>query len=123
MEQTFGPFLKALRLRAGFGLRTFAEMVDWKPSNLSAVEHGRRNPPSNGEKLRQIAEALGLTAGSADWARFFDLASQADGLPPDLRHLARRKPIPALLRTIHERQLSDAAIEKLIHDIEHAHGG
>ena len=123
MEQTFGQFLKTVRLRAGFGLRTFAEMVEWKPSNLSAVEHGRRNPPSDGEKLQQIAEALGLTAGSDDWACFFDLASQVDSLPPDLRHLASRKPIPALLRTIHDRQLSDAAIEKLIRDIEHAHGG
>ena len=40
-----GCFVKTLRMRRGYGLRQFAEMIQELPSNLSAVEHGRRKLP------------------------------------------------------------------------------
>ena len=56
----FGPFLRDLRLKANLGLRRFADLIGVKPSNLSDIENGRRHPPGDLEKLREIAETLGL---------------------------------------------------------------
>lgn len=123
MGARFGKLLKKRRLNAGVGLRRFAEMIDLEPSNLSAIEHGRRNAPSEPERLREIAEALGLVNGSKEWTEFFDAARQDGELPADVRHVASRELVPALLRTIDNRQLSDEEIERLIADINSRHGG
>ncbi len=118
MGNEFGEVLKRLRLRAGFGLRRFAEMIEMPASNLSAIEHGRRNAPDDSAKLREIAISLGLEEGSAEWISLFDKASRRDALPADIRHMAGRKMIPVLLRTIENRQLDDEAITSLIAEIE-----
>ena len=123
MPASFGKVLKRLRLRAEIGLRRFAEMLGMEPSNYSAMEHGRRKPPADPEKLREIAEALGLLEGSAEWSEFFDAARRPDALPADVRGVARRKLVPVLLRTIENRQLTDQDIAGLIAEIERRHGG
>jgi len=118
----FGKFLKELRLRAGMGLRRFAELVDLKPSNLSAIETGRREPPADPAKLREIADAVGLVEGSDEWAKFFEAARRAGQLPADIRHMADRGLVPVLLRTVDNRRLSDDEIAELIQEIEQRHG-
>src|SRR5258708_24961500 len=100
----FGAFLTALRTRAGIGLRTFAEMADLQPSNLSALEHGRRLPSQDADKLKEMASLLGLVEGSKDWEKFFDLPKRATALPADVLHMAARPLVPVLLRTIDKRQ-------------------
>ncbi len=122
MTITFGRVLKRLRLQAGFGLRRFAELIDMAPSNLSAVENGRRAAPADEAKLREIAAALGLTEGLEEWSELFDAARREGNLPADVQKVADRKLVPTLLRTIDNCQLTDKQIANLIKDIEHRHG-
>jgi len=116
--EDFGPLLRDLRLKANLGLRRFAELIGIKPSNLSDIENGRRHPPADPEKLREIAETLGLAEDSEEWRRLFDAARRHGDLPADIRHMADHKLVPALLRTIDNLQLGDDEISRLIRDIE-----
>ena len=115
-DKKFGTFLKQLRLRAGYGLRRFATLIEMPASNLSAVEHGRRPMPA--EKLETTADVLGLEKGTEEWNQFYDLGRQAGKLPADVQQIAGRGFIPALLRTIDNVQLSDAHVKRLIRDIQ-----
>jgi transcriptional regulator with XRE-family HTH domain len=114
----FGLLLKESRLKANIGLRRFAELVGIKPSNLSDIESGRRHPPADPDKLREIAETLGLAEDSDEWRRLFDAARRQGDLPADIRHMADRNLVPALLRTIDNLQLGDDEISRLISDIK-----
>ena len=114
-KETFGKYLKQLRLTAGYGLRRFAAMIEMKASNLCDIEHGRRAMPK--EYVETAAEALGLAKGTPEWDKFFDLAREADSLPADIQRVVRRNFVPALLRTIDNVQLSDKDIKKLIDEI------
>lgn len=110
----FGVVLKRLRLKRGVGMRRFAEMIDMQPSNLSALEHGRRSAPSDVDTLHGIADALALVEESDEWSEFFDAAKRSGELPADVQHLADRPLVPVLLRTVDNQQLSDGEIKELI---------
>ncbi|MBI2163810.1 MAG: helix-turn-helix domain-containing protein [candidate division NC10 bacterium] len=115
-RETFGEYLRACRLKAGYGLRVFAEAIEMQPSNLSNVEHGRLPPPQDLGTLTRIAEALGFPEGSKERERLFDLAVAAKGqkLPADLAAFAAKTPgIPVILRTLQNRRLSRKEIEDL----------
>src|SRR5262245_58237349 len=89
MDQTFGEFLRDRRLRAGFGLRAFAEAAGLQASNLSNIEHGRLAPPQDKEKLDDLAELLNLPKGSAERGKLYDLAADGAGrLPADVAAFA-----------------------------------
>jgi len=116
VKEHFGSYLKSLRLRAGFGLRRFASLIEMKASNLCDIEHKRRAMPK--EYLEPVADALGLEQASAGWEKFFELARKDNELPADLKKVTQRKLVPTLLRTIDNVQLSDKEIKQLIEDIQ-----
>jgi transcriptional regulator with XRE-family HTH domain len=112
----FGMFLRQARLRAGYGLRAFAFAVGLQPSNLSNIERGKISPPQAAERLRLMAEALGIIEGSAEWNKLFDLAAQyKEGtLPPDIKEVASsKKGIPILLRTVDNKKLTEKQLREL----------
>ena len=110
--ESFGSHLKALRKDAGYGLRRFADLIAIAAPNLCDIEHDRRPMPP--DKLEDAAEALAIHKGSDDWERFFDLAKKSDELPADVRRITKRRLIPVLLRTIDNKQLTDADIQRLV---------
>jgi transcriptional regulator with XRE-family HTH domain len=114
-NESFGSYLKELRLKSGFGLRRFANLIEMKASNLCDIEHNRRAMPK--EYMEPVAEALGLEKGTADWEKFFESACKSDELPADVQRVARRRFVPALLRTIDNVKLSDNDIKRLIGEI------
>lgn len=121
MKSNFGAFIRERRLAAELGLRRFAEMIGMLPSNLSNIEHGRLNPPQDPEMLKRIANALDMQRGTANWARLHDLAvaHKDAALAPDVAQYAARAPgVPLLLRTIADRRLTEAELEKLAEYIE-----
>ena len=119
--ETFGAYVRQLRLDAGYGLRPFATQAGFQPSNLSNIERGKLPPPKDPERLEQLADALGLAEESGERSRFFDLAAAAHdaALPADVEQFARRRrAIPVLLRTVKTKKLSDDDIRKLAEHID-----
>jgi len=115
-RQTFGEYLRDCRLKAGVGLRTFAEAAGVKPSNVSAIEYGRQRPPQTATVLTRMADALGLPQGTPTRQKFFDLAvaHKPGALPPDVAAYAGRTAgVPVLLRTIANKRLSRKDLERL----------
>ena len=113
---SFGAYLRECRLKAGYGLRSFAEAIDMQPSNLSNVEHDRGTPPQDPAALATIADTLGLLEGSKERTRLFDLAvaHKQPALPPDVAAFAAKTPgIPVLLRTIENRRLTREDLARL----------
>jgi transcriptional regulator with XRE-family HTH domain len=70
----FGHQLRRLRMRAGLGLRTFAELVDERTSTVSAIELGARTPWHRREKLCRVADVLGIVESSDFCQEFIVLA-------------------------------------------------
>lgn len=59
---SFGPVLKRLREEKGYGLREFAKLVDISPGYLSQLENNVSIGIPAEEKLRLIAQKLGMDA-------------------------------------------------------------
>lgn len=115
----WGEFVRGKRLAVGLGLRRFAELIDILPSNYNHMEKGRMAPPQSREKLDQIAEALGIGKGSADYHTLMDLAvANKDKLPADVEGFAKENElVPALLRTLENRKMSKQEFEKLVQQL------
>ncbi len=114
--ETFGRLLKKLRLEeAKKGLRAFAELIDWQPSNLSNVERGRAAPPADPRKIHEICDALGLSPEDPRRTELFDLsARERGGVPADVVEAIKEQPgIPVLVRAVASKRLEDDQLRGL----------
>lgn len=119
--ETFGSYLKRLRLENNFGQRTFAKLIGILPSNLCHIETGRLGAPQDIEILKKIAKVLKLKDRSPESNKFFDLAAKKGQIPADvvcyLEDADIVEELPLMARTIKNKKLTKAEIEKLIEDI------
>jgi len=114
--ETFGGLLKKIRVEdAGIGLRAFAELIGYQPSNLSNLERGRAKPPAAHKKILEICDALGLAECDPKRQKLIDLAArERDAVPGDVAEAIKTQPgIPVLVRTIYNRQLSETKLKEL----------
>ncbi|WP_145194200.1 helix-turn-helix domain-containing protein [Planctomycetes bacterium Poly30] len=115
MNQTFGQLLRENRKSLGLTLRAFAESCQLDPGYLSRLERGVIPPPTQADRLDQLATAVGLPQGSAERTAFCDAAAIGSGrLPQDLvsdEQLMSK--LPVLFRTARGETPSREELEAL----------
>lgn len=77
---SFGEYVRRRRLSRKIPFSEFCLRADVEPVEWSRVERERIPPPAR-ERLRQVADVLGLHEGEEDWREFFELAQKDAGLP------------------------------------------
>lgn len=118
-KETFGDALRRVRLARKLGLRRFSELAEIDAGNLSRMERGKLKPPAHEEVLR-LARMLKLE--ESDRNELIDLAraeriSFQVGKPLE-GYIKRKGPlIPLMLRSIHDKNLSEEQIQELIDHI------
>ena len=87
----FGQVLREKRLKKGFSLRKFAELVGVSPTYLSQVEQSNVDPPT-AERVKRMAELLGENPD--EWTAL------AGRVPEDLPEIIHESEVPDLLRSV-----------------------
>lgn len=75
----FGKELRAMRLKAGYGLRLFAQSIPILPSRLSRIENGWEPSPSDDDKsfrdksfIERVCDILEIKLSSKDIESLMD---------------------------------------------------
>jgi len=113
-NQTFGKYIKNLRLARNIGQREMARVVEISPSYLNDIENNKRDAPRK-EIIKKIADIL-----EANLENLYDLAGKAKNkIPPDIPDIIKKnKEIPSLLRTMERYGLTAMEIKKIEKKIE-----
>lgn len=115
----FGEFIKSLRIERDMGLREFCRRLSVDASNWSKIERGILAPPQDEEKLRQIAEILGIEKDFELYAELKDKASIDAGIIPKdlLSDHETLNALPMFFRTVRSEKPTAEELEKLINKI------
>jgi len=115
----FGEMVKTARVGKKIGLREFCKLASVDASNWSKIERGLLAAPRDEEKLRRIAEVLGIEEGSPQFEKLMDEAAIAAGIIPKdfLSDKAVLDSLPLFFRTIRSEKPTAEEIEKIIQKI------
>ena len=115
----FGEFIKERRIAKGISLREFCKRIEIDASNWSKVERGLLAPPQDKQKLRKIAQVLGIKFGSPLWKEMKDKANIDAGIIPEdiLSDEKVLNSLPLFFRTIRSEKPTPEDLDKLINMI------
>lgn len=121
MAVEFGELVQKRRAELRLSLRDCAIRADMDAGNLSRIERGRVAPPQDPDILARLLEALEL-AGTPLAQELIDVAAMQNGrIPRDiLSNEEVMSALPVLLRTVNNKQLDGAHVEKLVDLIRNA---
>lgn len=112
--ETFGDFVKNVRIKNSLTLREFCRLANVDPSNWSKIERGLFPPPKSKQVLQEITRILKLKENSDDYDTLFDLAA-ISSIPPDLiSDQAVLDKLPVFFRTIRGEKPTRKELEELI---------
>lgn len=115
MDETFGAYVKRLRLERGLSLRDFCHRIQADPSNYSKLERGLLNPPTP-ERLRDFLQVMELAPESKEARELERLAAIGRGqIPPSIltnQQLAGK--LPLFFRTLENGPLTEEKLEEVV---------
>jgi len=119
----FGAFVKERRIARDVSLRKFCQTINWDASNWSKIERSMLAPPQEEEKLKKIANVLGIKVGTDEWQQMIDLARiSAKRLPDDISSDKRiMNSLPLFFRTVRSEKPTPDELDKLINLIKKGH--
>ncbi|MFW5861817.1 MAG: helix-turn-helix domain-containing protein [Spirochaetota bacterium] len=113
--ETFGTFFQKERQKLGISLRKFCLDNNLDPSNISKMERGLINPPSE-DILLKYAKALNISTDSETWTKMRDLAHIArQSIPPEVlsnEQIAER--LPLFFRSARGEKLTEEELKELL---------
>ncbi|HET6383076.1 MAG TPA: helix-turn-helix transcriptional regulator [Armatimonadota bacterium] len=121
MDETFGAYIKRLRLERNLSLREFCLRIKADPSNYSKLERGLHYPPEDA-RLSIYEEALELEPDGAETRELRRLAALGRGMvPPGVlsdQELASK--LPLFFRTLEGEPLNEEKLDEVIEMIRAA---
>ena len=114
-ESKFGLMYRALRLQAGLGLREFCIQSELDPAYISRLERGRIKLPKR-EKIEELALAVGLERGTAQWTELLTQADiEAERIPKEILDDEEViELLPAVCRSLNNRKADRDKVLKLM---------
>ena len=108
-SETFGSYIRKLRIKHDIGQRELAKKVGVAPSYLNDIEKEKRTAPKN-ELVKKLSVIL-----KADLSFMYDLAGESkQSIASDIEEFIKDNPnIASLIRTVKDSKISNEEINQI----------
>ena len=108
-SETFGSYIRKIRIQNSIGQRELAKKISIAPSYLNDMEKDKRAAPKN-ELIKKLSNIL-----KVDLKKLYDLAGNSKKtIAPDIEEYIKSNPnITSLLRAVKESKISNEEIKQI----------